>query len=147
MLPVLPIFLFFPVLFFAYSVKSSLHTVKLWCFSDSLCSTWKETHCRRERTRADRADDKLLLLCLSASTEIKRNAWITRSDARLRAARTQKKSARVTNTPRFSRTTSIIHALIVNGFQLRLTGVNMIAGCLPSLASFQGSQLCMSSDG
>lgn len=38
-------------------------------------------------------------------------------------------------------------ALIVNGFQLRLTGVNMIACCLPFLASLRGSQLCMSSGG
>ena len=36
-------------------------------------------------------------------------------------------------------------ALIVNGFQLGLTGVNMIACCLPFLASYHGSQLCMSS--
>lgn len=147
MLPVLLIFLFFfPFLFFAYSVKSSLHTVKLWCFSDSLCSAWKETHCRRERTLADRADDKLPLLCLSARTEIKRNAWIT-MQTHTHTHTHKKKAAQVTNIPRVSRTTSIIRALIVNGFQLRLTGVNMIAGCLPSLASFQGSQLCMSSDG
>lgn len=38
-------------------------------------------------------------------------------------------------------------ALIVNGFQLRLTGVNMIACCLPFLASLRESQLCMSSGG
>lgn len=57
------------------------------------------------------------------------------------------KAAQVMNIPCVSRTPSIIRALIVNGFQLQLTGVNMIAGCLPSLASFHGSQLCMSSDG
>lgn len=45
------------------------------------------------------------------------------------------------------RTGSIISALIVNGFQLRPTGVNMIACCLPFLASLYGSQLRASGGG
>lgn len=45
------------------------------------------------------------------------------------------------------RTGSIIAALIVNGFQLRPTGVNMIACCLPFLASLHGSQLRASGSG
>lgn len=98
-----------------------------------------------ETVLAQRADAKLQLLCLSVRTEIKRNPQIV-MQTRASMPHAQK-AAQVMNIPRVSRTTSIIHALIVNGFQLRLTGVNMIAGCLPSLASFHGSQLYMSSDG
>lgn len=41
----------------------------------------------------------------------------------------------------------LLSLLIVNGFQLGFAGVNMIACCLPFLASFHESQLCMSSSG
>lgn len=82
-------------------------------------------------------------VCTRVATQDKRAAPVA-------AGGRNKSEAHLVRTPppaSAPRTGSIISPLIVNGFQLRPTGVNMIACCLPFLASLYGSQLRASGGG